>query len=125
MALQTSGLISMSDIRTELGLTGAVSLGSMSNTAGLSDPDSMSEFYGYPLTLFMGGEFSFSPTGACSATTTLPYYHDGAGAYPAYNDLVYSFTGVDVLSNGWYKGDPSANVVFSISSGVVSEFRNC
>ena len=47
MALQTSGAISMSDIRTELGLSGTITLGNMSNDAGFSDTDSMSEFYGY------------------------------------------------------------------------------
>ena len=48
MALQTSGPISLSDIATEQGVsTTNMSLRSMSSTAGLSTPDSITEFYGY------------------------------------------------------------------------------
>lgn len=48
MALQTSGAISLSDIATEQGIsTSNMSLRSMSNTAGFSTPDSITEFYGW------------------------------------------------------------------------------
>jgi len=48
MALQSSGAISLSDIATEQGIsTTNMSLRSMSNTAGFSTPDSITEFYGY------------------------------------------------------------------------------
>lgn len=46
MALQTSGSISISQIKAEVGGTSS-SLRSLSNTAGKSAPDSMQEFYGY------------------------------------------------------------------------------
>lgn len=46
MALQSSGQITIDDIRTELGSTSG-SLRTLSAAAGLSSPDSMSEFYGY------------------------------------------------------------------------------
>lgn len=46
MALPTSGPISISQIRTELGTTNG-SLRTLSNLAGKSSPDAMSEFYGY------------------------------------------------------------------------------
>ena len=46
MALQSSGAISINDIRTELGETTG-SLRSLSATAGFSSPDAISEFYGY------------------------------------------------------------------------------
>ena len=48
MALQSSGQISLNDIKTELGAAATnVSLRSMSATAGKSSPDAISEFYGY------------------------------------------------------------------------------
>jgi hypothetical protein len=48
MALQSSGQISLNDIKTELGAASTnVSLRAMSNTAGKASPDAISEFYGY------------------------------------------------------------------------------
>ncbi len=46
MALQSSGAISISDIKTELG-SSSNSLRTLSAAAGFSTPDAMSEFYGY------------------------------------------------------------------------------
>lgn len=46
MALQTSGQIKISEIKTELGST-SNSLRALSAAAGFSTPDAMSEFYGY------------------------------------------------------------------------------
>jgi hypothetical protein len=46
MPLQSSGAISISQIRTELA-SGSYSLRTLSAAAGKSVPDSMSEFYGY------------------------------------------------------------------------------
>ena len=47
MALPSSGQLSFSAIAGELGAGSPYSLRSMSNTAGKSTPDSVSEFYGY------------------------------------------------------------------------------
>lgn len=62
MALQTSGQIKISEIRTELGST-SNSLRTLSAAAGFSTPDAMSEFYGYssappftPSTLYWRGD---------------------------------------------------------------------
>lgn len=46
MTLQSSGAISISQIKTELG-SGSYSLRTLSAAAGKSTPDAMSEFYGY------------------------------------------------------------------------------
>jgi hypothetical protein len=46
MALQTSGAISISQIKTELS-SASNSLRTLSSLAGKSTPDAMSEFYGY------------------------------------------------------------------------------
>ena len=48
MALQSSGAISINDIKTELG-SDSTSLRTLSSLAGKSTPDAMSEFYGYSL----------------------------------------------------------------------------
>lgn len=48
MALPTSGPISISQIKTELG-SGSNSLRALSAAAGKSTPDAMSEFYGYSI----------------------------------------------------------------------------
>jgi hypothetical protein len=58
MALQTSGAISISQIKTELG-SSSNSLRTLSAAAGKSTPDAMSEFYGY-------------------ASYAVPTYHAGA-----------------------------------------------
>jgi hypothetical protein len=48
MALPSSGQLSLGDIATEQSVTlSNVSLRSMSNTAGFTSPDAVSEFYGY------------------------------------------------------------------------------
>ena len=48
MALQSSGAISINDIRVELGQSqGNNSLRALSSLAGYTTPDSMSEFYGF------------------------------------------------------------------------------
>jgi len=48
MALPSSGQLSLEDIATEQSVTlSNVSLRSMSNTAGFTSPDAVSEFYGY------------------------------------------------------------------------------
>lgn len=49
MALQSSGSISINQIRAELG-SGSYSLRTLSAAAGKSTPDAMSEFYGYSAT---------------------------------------------------------------------------
>ena len=46
MALQSSGAISISQIKTELG-SASNSLRTLSSLAGYTTPDSMSEFYGF------------------------------------------------------------------------------
>lgn len=66
MALQSSGPISISDIKTELGSSDN-SLRILSSDAGFSTPDSMSEFYG----------FSNAP----AYSNTRYYQNDGTGDY--------------------------------------------
>ena len=81
MALQSSGPISISQIKAELG-SGSYSLRTLSAAAGKSTPDAMSEFYGY----------SNCPpawqydTQYCDGCTLVYRYHNGScGYYYSYN----------------------------------------
>ena len=67
MALQSSGPISIDNIRTELGQGQAnSSLRSLSALAGKSTPDAMSEFYGYSsATEFQISEIGFPDAEQC------------------------------------------------------------
>jgi hypothetical protein len=69
MALPTSGPISISQIKAELG-SGSNSLRTLSAAAGKSTPDAMSEFYGYsPPATCTNTSFGFNRTNyntACS-----------------------------------------------------------
>ena len=48
MSLPTSGPLSLNAIRVELGASSTnVSLGTMSDTAGFSAPDKITDFYGF------------------------------------------------------------------------------
>lgn len=110
MALQSSGQIEMSEIAAELGETlSDVSLGDMSDTAGLAAPDAMSDFYGYSHTVSYSFSCSFrqnTSTSACSQSTPLTYYHNnasgGASTYPDINDYVYIDSGLNTIATGGY-----------------------
>ena len=67
MALQSSGAISIENIRTELGQAQAnSSLRSLSSLAGKSTPDAMSEFYGFSsATEFAISEIGFPDAEQC------------------------------------------------------------
>jgi hypothetical protein len=91
MPLPTSGPISINMIRTELG-TQRADLRFLSNLAGFSTPDSMSEFYGYS---------ACPPSGTyssqyCSGCNLIYVYHDGScGFYTV--DSGYSL----ICCGGW------------------------
>ncbi len=108
MALQSSGTISIDDIRTELGLTsGPYSLGSMSDSVGFSAPDAISDFYGYnsAYTTFNCSDRYSNNTQACaSLSTSNTYSHDGSGTYPAAGDTVWKdTTQTNLAISGDYK----------------------
>lgn len=122
MALQSSGPISIDNIRTELGQAQAnSSLRSLSALANFSSPDAMSEFYGFSAatayTFLMGdggngyGDWStacaeaYDPITLYSSSTSL------ANNVTLYTDntLTSAFVG-----NGWYK---SGVRVYEIDSG--------
>ena len=93
MAVPSSGQLRLyADIGVELGVTQSnVSLGTMSNSVGFTDPDAMSEFYGWPpaTTTTTAAPTTTTtttqiPAGTllstyCSGTTKIGRYADGSG----------------------------------------------
>ena len=118
MALQSSGEISIGDIRTEIGSSSG-SLRTLSSTAGKSTPDAMSEFYGYSHVTLTSYTSSI-PSNAtlfnvCSQTPTVTYYHDGTDprGYPVTGDTVYTNSnGSTYVSAGYYKIDDGGNGLY-------------
>jgi hypothetical protein len=129
MALQSSGPISLSDIKTELG-SSANDFRTLHAAAGFSTPDSISEFYGfsaataYSFLMGDGGNGYGDYSGACaeaydpitlyssstSLATNVTLYTD--------NTLSTPFSG-----NGWYK---SGSTAYEIGSeGRISAVRGC
>ena len=96
MALPSSGQLSLNDIKTELGAASTnVSLGSMSNTAGFSEPDAISDFYGYSSVSAFSGVISnqASPESneACGAfNPDQEVYKNGSSSTPSNFDQLYS-----------------------------------
>ena len=86
MALPTSGPLSFSAIANELDTPlSNVSLRGMSNSAGFSTPDAVSEFYGYSgggLIAVSWGYSSRRASGACIAIPTT-FYADNASPMSA------------------------------------------
>ena len=135
MALQSSGPISIDNIRTELGQGQAnSSLRSLSALAGKSTPDAISEFYGYSAISFepvtLGGAPFQEAQEACDVGVdwgTNVFYKklDGSGIVGA--QLYYTESTdfpMDVEPAFWYFVDWGG--VFYVSGGIVSdEFYDC
>jgi hypothetical protein len=101
MALQSSGAISISQIKAELG-SSSYSLRTLSSEAGKSTPDAMSEFYGY------------------SAAVTVnidAYVPSSVGCYNTYTFSAVSSQAVNTNVNvgfNWY-GDLGGYIVGSVN----------
>ena len=83
MALQSSGAISISQIKTELG-SSSNSLRTLSAAAGKSAPDAMSEFYGYSSIPDLYSTVSLTMGDSGSGTPTDPWFSDGS-EYAGFN----------------------------------------
>lgn len=96
MPLPSSGPISINDIRDEL-QTSNGSLRALSNLAGFSTPDAMSEFYGYSAYTLIAS--LVAPGSPCNAADQNVYLNVGNGVYYAQNAYspgaytpIYSFS---------------------------------
>lgn len=129
MALQSSGAISISQIKTELS-SASNSLRTLSSLANKSTPDAMSEFYGYSAAteyqFYQGDDGGFVGwEAACSdATNPLTLYSSSTsleGGVYLYTDNTLStpFDGGSL----WYK---SVSRVFEIKDGgKILSIRGC
>jgi len=116
MALPSSGPLSINDIRVELQQSQAnSSLRSLSNLAGFSTPDAISEFYGYSYTNYRS--FSIYDQGQSQGEVcniidqdnlTLYFYEsggDGSPACPNVSVTLYTDTALTTPFDGadrWY-----------------------
>jgi len=99
MALPTDGPLSFSMIAGQLEASAPYSLRNMSNTAGFSTPDSVSEFYGYGpgggLILFFVSDPTNLSEKVCQMQPNccMPVWHNGTGPFPQHGDFVYKDSG--------------------------------
>ena len=109
MALQSSGAISISQIRTELG-SSSNSLRTLSAAAGFSTPDAMSEFYGYS---------SESMNGVTA--TALDSYQSFGDWYCGCNEVI---TVYQTTTGRWLRGNSIGstplNGTFNLNAEIVS-----
>jgi hypothetical protein len=132
--LQSSGAISIDNIRTELGQAQAnSSLRTLSSLAGKSTPDAMSEFYGYSnvtataYTFYVGdGGVGYSDwTQACGeAYDPVTLYSSSTSL--AVGVILYKGSDLQNIQNGeglWWK---SGNSVYEIrTDGSIQSVRGC
>ena len=132
MALQSSGAISINDIRVELGQSQAnSSLRSLSSLAGKSTPDAMSEFYGYSAatayTFYAGdgqqgyGDYSQACAEAYDSITLYSSSTSLSVNVILYTDdtLTTEFAGGDL----WYKSGSTAYAIDN--TGKITAVRSC
>ena len=129
MTLPASGTISLNDIRIELQQASAnVSLGAMSNLVGFTDPDAVSEFYGYSYPLYNTLTINEIPKDtyedACELADSdkkTVYFAGGGGtpACPAQGVTLYTSSALTTAYNGggfWWRSK-QCNAAYSITSG--------
>jgi len=132
MALQSTGAISIDNIRTELQQAqGNNSLRSLSATAGKSTPDAMSEFYGYSFatafTFLAGdGQQGYSDWSLACAEAYDPITLYSSSTSLAVNVSLYIDNTLSNSFDGgglWWK---SGSLVYEIASdGRITSQRGC
>lgn len=128
MALPSSGALSISQIKTELG-SASNSLRTLSGLAGFSTPDSISEFYGYSsLTAFtMAFEGSGDSEGGCidgPGFETATFYSSTDPI--AVNTYIYD-SNRDIFNgnNQWYYYPSGTKVLQIGEDGKVTDIFSC
>jgi hypothetical protein len=128
MALQSSGIISINDIKTELG-SASGSLRTLSSLAGFSTPDSMSEFYGFSLaTEFQISDVGFPDAEGCcvEGTTSGTQVIYVAESALALNVTVYTNNTLEAALDGadkWWYSDGYSYLINS--TGKITEVFAC
>jgi hypothetical protein len=99
MALPSSGQISIDDIRDEFGISSG-SLGYLSDLAGFSAPDAMSDFYNYnAYSVVVSG---VSPSGPCAPANYNIYENEGTNLYYASDDGGSTYSLAYSIDAYWY-----------------------
>ena len=130
MTLQSSGAISLSQIKTELG-SGANDFRTLHAAAGFSTPDSISEFYGFSastaFTFYAGdGQQGYGDYASACAEAFDPITLYAAVATLGTNVTLYTDNTLSTSFNGgglWYK---SGTTVYEIpDGGKITAQRGC
>ena len=128
MALQSSGAISISQIKTELG-SASNSLRTLSSLAGHTTPDSMSEFYGFSsATEFAISEIGFPDAEQCCVEapdfgTDIVY---SASTFLALNVSLFTSSSLNETFDGQDKWWYSDGVSYLINStGKIIDVFQC
>ena len=128
MALQSSGEISISQIKTELG-SASNSLRTLSSLAGYTTPDSMSEFYGFSsATEFAISEIGFPDAEQCCVEapdfgTDIVY---SASTFLALNVSLFTSSSLNETFDGQDKWWYSDGVSYLINStGKITAVFQC
>ena len=127
MALQSSGAISIGNIRTELGSSSG-SLRTLSALAGKSTPDAISEFYGFSAATYY--EFSASPFSdfneSCAAGFSEPLGLYASVLEFSVGDRLYTDSNLNTPFNGegfWWFYDSSSYQIDT--SGNIQDIVSC
>jgi len=138
MALPSSGPLSLNDIRVELQQAQAnSSLDALSNLAGFTNPDAVSEFYGYSYAAY--NTFAiynnpFSTSGeACASrgADNLTLYFAGSGgtaACPTTSVTLYTNTSLTTAFNGgdqFYRSNQCNASYYILSDGFIESVIAC
>lgn len=138
MTLPASGTISLNDIRVELQQASTnVSLGAMSNLVGFTDPDAVSDFYGFSFENYNTVSIVNAPEGgsaeACAIIEEddLTLYFAGSGGTPAcptISTTLYTNTALTTPYNGdgqWFKSQQCNAAYYIESNGFIEGFGDC
>ena len=93
-------------------------------------PYKISDFYGYDqdcstLTSFTSADAE-TAVDSCSQTLNKTYYHDGSGARPVADDIVYTNSaGTSLLAAGSYRLDNNTRFTIFGSNGSVAAISLC
>ena len=122
MSLPTTGPLSLNDIKVELGASSNnVSLGAMSDTAGFTAPDKVSEFYGYS-NIPLGLTSVLHTENLSSSTTWDVFQGDNEINLTPYRGrtarLVIHYT--NGTSSTSYRGDFQIGAIISLGAGDIS-----
>lgn len=138
MTLPASGTISLNDIRVELQQASTnVSLDALSNLAGFTNPDAVSEFYGFSYANYNTFEIVNSQQDGSDESCALfgdddlTLYFSGSGgtpACPSTSVILYTNTALTTAFNGnakYWKSNQCNSSYYILSTGFIEGITAC